>query len=63
MGTDEDRIHMLRENRPPLINQFKAILAEHPRTLSGLAPAIRDLADVCLPKRWARATLAKSTTR
>lgn len=59
LGTDDDRIHMLRENRPPLINQFKAILADHPRTLAGLAPAIRDLADVCLPKRWARAIGAR----
>ena len=59
LGTNEDRIHLLRENRPPLINQFKSILAPHPRTLSGLLPTIRDLADVCLPKRWARAVGAR----
>lgn len=55
LSTDDERIHMLRENRPPLINQFKAILAAHPRTVKSILPAIRDIADVCLPKRWARA--------
>lgn len=59
LSTDNERIHMLRENRPPLIAQFKSILADHPRNLRSILPAIRDIADVCLPKRWARAVGAR----
>lgn len=59
LSTDDERIHMLRENRPPLFAQFKSILADHPRNMKGILPAIRDIADVCLPKRWARAVGAK----
>lgn len=59
LSTDEERIRMLRNNRPPLLAQFKSVLAEHPRTLGALFPAIRDLSDICLPKRWARAIGAR----
>ena len=55
LSADDERMHMLRENRPPLMAQFKAVLAKRDRTWLGLLPAIRDIADVCMPKRWARA--------
>lgn len=55
LSTDAERIVMLRENRPPLIAHFKSILASRPRTIGSILPTIRDLADVCLPKKWARA--------
>lgn len=55
LSTDEDRMHMLRENRPPLIAEFKAALAARDRSWAGLLPAIKDIADVCMPKKWARA--------
>lgn len=55
LGSDEERIQMLREHRPPLMAEFKAILASRDRSWSAILPTIRDLANVCLPKRWARA--------
>lgn len=55
LGTDEERIHMLRENRPPLLAEISSVLASRPRSLGAVLPTLRDLADICLPKRWARA--------
>lgn len=55
LSNDEERIRMLRENRPPLLAEFKAILASRDRSVSAILPTIRDLANVCLPKKWARA--------
>lgn len=54
LGSDAERIEMLREHRPPLMSEFKAILASRDRTWAAVLPTIRDLANVCLPKRWAR---------
>lgn len=54
LGSDKERIEVLREQRPPLMAEFKAILASRDRSWSAVLPTVRDLANVCLPKRWAR---------